>query len=122
MCQRAGPIIDLLLEHVAQVQLCSKLTELLDSQEEWLAVKRKSRKHQTKSYQSLAPLTCKRVTFTSSHMHTIQKCLFSFVSSVTSSTAAPLQITDSDPNGEKQTEISHEPTPARQTDQIPEPG
>ncbi|XP_036927611.1 ankyrin repeat and SOCS box protein 2-like isoform X3 [Acanthopagrus latus] len=42
VCQRAGPIIDLLLEHVAQVQLCSKLTELLDSQEEWLAVKRKS--------------------------------------------------------------------------------
>lgn len=55
VCQWAGPIIDLLLEHVAQVQLCSKLTELLDSQEEWLAVKRKSRKHQSNSYQSLAP-------------------------------------------------------------------
>lgn len=53
MCKWAGPIIDLLLEHVGHVQLCSKLTELLDSREEWLAVKRKSCKHQTKSYQSL---------------------------------------------------------------------
>ncbi|XP_033987942.1 ankyrin repeat and SOCS box protein 2-like isoform X1 [Trematomus bernacchii] len=42
MCQWAGPIIDLLLEHVGHIQLCSKLTELLDSREEWLAVKRKS--------------------------------------------------------------------------------
>ncbi|XP_068436264.1 ankyrin repeat and SOCS box protein 2-like isoform X2 [Clinocottus analis] len=42
MCKWAGPIIDLLLEHVGHVQLCSKLTELLDSREEWLAVKRKS--------------------------------------------------------------------------------
>nr|XP_046269507.1 ankyrin repeat and SOCS box protein 2-like isoform X2 [Scatophagus argus]XP_046269508.1 ankyrin repeat and SOCS box protein 2-like isoform X2 [Scatophagus argus]XP_046269509.1 ankyrin repeat and SOCS box protein 2-like isoform X2 [Scatophagus argus] len=42
MCKCAGPIIDLLLEHVGHVQLCSKLTELLDSQEEWLAVRRKS--------------------------------------------------------------------------------
>lgn len=42
MCTWAGPIIDLLLEYVGQVQLCDKLNELLDSQEEWLAVKRKS--------------------------------------------------------------------------------
>nr|XP_020446458.1 ankyrin repeat and SOCS box protein 2-like isoform X2 [Monopterus albus]XP_020446459.1 ankyrin repeat and SOCS box protein 2-like isoform X2 [Monopterus albus]XP_020446461.1 ankyrin repeat and SOCS box protein 2-like isoform X2 [Monopterus albus] len=42
MCKWAGPIIDLLLEHVGHVQLCSKLIELLDSREEWLAVKRKS--------------------------------------------------------------------------------
>ncbi|XP_071354401.1 ankyrin repeat and SOCS box protein 2-like isoform X1 [Trachinotus anak] len=42
MCKWAGPIIDLLLEHVGHVQLCSKLTELLDSREEWLAIKRKS--------------------------------------------------------------------------------
>ncbi|KAM9341667.1 ankyrin repeat and SOCS box protein 2b [Symphorus nematophorus] len=42
MSKWAGPIIDLLLEHVGQVQLCSKLTELLDSRDEWLAVKRKS--------------------------------------------------------------------------------
>ncbi|XP_056283247.1 ankyrin repeat and SOCS box protein 2-like isoform X1 [Pseudoliparis swirei] len=40
MCRWAGPIIDLLLEHVGHVRLCSKLTELLDSREEWLAVKR----------------------------------------------------------------------------------
>lgn len=53
MCKWAGPIIDLLLEHVGHVQLCSKLTELLDSREEWLAVKRKSCKRQAKSYHSL---------------------------------------------------------------------
>ncbi|XP_034530867.1 ankyrin repeat and SOCS box protein 2-like isoform X2 [Notolabrus celidotus] len=41
MCKSAGPVLDLLLEHAAQVQLCSKLNELLDSREEWLAVKRK---------------------------------------------------------------------------------
>uniref|UniRef100_UPI003AAB101F ankyrin repeat and SOCS box protein 2-like n=1 Tax=Centroberyx gerrardi TaxID=166262 RepID=UPI003AAB101F len=42
VCNWAGPIIDLLLEHVAHVQLCARLTELLDSREEWLAVKSKS--------------------------------------------------------------------------------
>ncbi|CAG5866414.1 unnamed protein product [Menidia menidia] len=42
MSKWAGPIIDVLLEHVGQVQLCSKLTELLDSREEWQAVKQKS--------------------------------------------------------------------------------
>lgn len=41
MCERAGPVLDLLLEHVGQVQLCSKLTELLDSREKWHDVKRK---------------------------------------------------------------------------------
>ncbi|CAK6957012.1 putative ankyrin repeat and SOCS box protein 2-like [Scomber scombrus] len=41
MCKWAGPIIDLMLEHVSHVQLCSKLTELLDSREEWLTVKKK---------------------------------------------------------------------------------
>ncbi|XP_015252576.1 PREDICTED: ankyrin repeat and SOCS box protein 2-like isoform X2 [Cyprinodon variegatus] len=38
----AGPIIDMLLDHVGHVQLCSRLTELLDSREEWHAIKRKS--------------------------------------------------------------------------------
>ncbi|XP_028994098.1 ankyrin repeat and SOCS box protein 2-like [Betta splendens] len=38
----AGPVIDLLLEHVAHVRLCSRLTELLDSHPDWTAVKRKS--------------------------------------------------------------------------------
>lgn len=52
MCEWAGPIIDLLLEHVGHVQLCRKLTELLDSREEWLAVKRKSCKRLIKSYYS----------------------------------------------------------------------
>ncbi|RVE57211.1 hypothetical protein OJAV_G00214010 [Oryzias javanicus] len=41
MCERAGPVLDLLLEHVGQVQLCNKLTELLDSRDEWHDVKRK---------------------------------------------------------------------------------
>ncbi|XP_077476855.1 ankyrin repeat and SOCS box protein 2b [Stigmatopora argus] len=42
MSQWAGPIVDLLLEHVAHVQLCSKLTQLLDSRREWDAVKIKT--------------------------------------------------------------------------------
>ncbi|XP_029349901.1 ankyrin repeat and SOCS box protein 2-like [Echeneis naucrates] len=42
LCKWAGPIIDLLLEYVGHVQLCTKLTELLDSQEQWLAIKKKS--------------------------------------------------------------------------------
>ncbi|XP_028293638.1 ankyrin repeat and SOCS box protein 2-like isoform X2 [Gouania willdenowi] len=37
-----GPIVDLLLEHVGQVQLCHKLIEQLDRQEEWHYVKKKS--------------------------------------------------------------------------------
>lgn len=52
MCEWAGPIIDLLLEHISHVQLCRKLTELLDTREEWLAVKRKSCKSLIKSYHS----------------------------------------------------------------------
>ncbi|XP_024861835.1 ankyrin repeat and SOCS box protein 2-like [Kryptolebias marmoratus] len=42
MCKWAGPVIDLLLEHVCHVQLCSRLSELLDSTGEWHAIKRKS--------------------------------------------------------------------------------
>ncbi|XP_068194972.1 ankyrin repeat and SOCS box protein 2-like isoform X2 [Antennarius striatus] len=42
MSKWAGAVIDLLLDHVGQVQLCNKVTELLDSREEWLSVKRKS--------------------------------------------------------------------------------
>lgn len=42
MCKWAGPMVELLLEHVGQVQLCSKLIELLDSAEEWRGIKRKS--------------------------------------------------------------------------------
>ncbi|CAL9687007.1 unnamed protein product [Knipowitschia caucasica] len=41
MSKWAVPMMDLLLEHVAQVQLCRKLTDILDSTEEWRAVKRK---------------------------------------------------------------------------------
>ncbi|XP_056914140.1 ankyrin repeat and SOCS box protein 2-like isoform X2 [Takifugu flavidus] len=40
MRQWAGPVLELLLQHVAQVQLCGRLLELLDSREEWHAVKR----------------------------------------------------------------------------------
>lgn len=46
MRQWAGPVLDLLLQHVAQVQLCGRLLELLDSREEWHAVKRTTRKHE----------------------------------------------------------------------------
>ncbi|XP_076128392.1 ankyrin repeat and SOCS box protein 2-like [Alosa pseudoharengus] len=39
----AGRIIDLLLDYVGQVKLCSKLTELLDSNKEWAYIKEKTR-------------------------------------------------------------------------------
>lgn len=47
---------------------------------------------------------------------------FLLVYSVASYAAAPLQIKDSNPNGERETEISHKSTSARQSDPIPEPG
>lgn len=49
MCKWAGPIVDLLLDYVGPVQLCSKVSDLLDSREEWHSVKRKSCKCQTVS-------------------------------------------------------------------------
>lgn len=55
MRQWAGPVLDLLLEHVAQVQPCSRLLELLDSREEWLDVKWKSRKQATFSITRTRP-------------------------------------------------------------------
>ncbi|XP_016527521.1 ankyrin repeat and SOCS box protein 2b isoform X2 [Poecilia formosa] len=42
MCKWAGPVVDLLLEYVGHVQLCSQLSALLDSRDEWRAIKRKS--------------------------------------------------------------------------------
>ncbi|XP_062406743.1 ankyrin repeat and SOCS box protein 2-like [Sardina pilchardus] len=35
----AGPIIDLLLDYVGHVKLCSRLTELLDSNKDWQSIK-----------------------------------------------------------------------------------
>lgn len=46
MRQWAGPVLGLLLQHVAQVQLCSALLELLDSRQEWHDVKHTTRKHE----------------------------------------------------------------------------
>ena len=42
VCRWAGPIIDVLLDYVGNVQLCSKLTEHLDSYEHWVHIKEKS--------------------------------------------------------------------------------
>ncbi|XP_028851899.1 ankyrin repeat and SOCS box protein 2b isoform X2 [Denticeps clupeoides] len=39
---RAGPLISLLLDYVGGVPLCSRLTELLGSRQEWAAVKEKA--------------------------------------------------------------------------------
>uniref|UniRef100_A0A8C4ZB45 Ankyrin repeat and SOCS box containing 2b n=1 Tax=Gadus morhua TaxID=8049 RepID=A0A8C4ZB45_GADMO len=39
---RAGPIVDLLLEYVGSVQLCARITELLDSREDWGPVRHKT--------------------------------------------------------------------------------
>lgn len=49
MSKWTGPIIDLLLEYVGHVQLCSKLTGLLRSREEWRSVERKLCKYQTEA-------------------------------------------------------------------------
>lgn len=71
MCKRAGPIVDLLLEHVAHVQLCSRLTELLDSQEEWLTVKRKSCKRSQSNVITHYNANSSFHSFTSSHTHMV---------------------------------------------------
>ncbi|KAJ3607172.1 hypothetical protein NHX12_026685 [Muraenolepis orangiensis] len=42
MCQWAGPIIDVLLNYVGQVRLCSRLQEHLDSFPDWHAIKDKA--------------------------------------------------------------------------------
>ncbi|XP_067097552.1 ankyrin repeat and SOCS box protein 2-like [Osmerus mordax] len=42
VCRWAGPIIDVLLDYVGNVQLCSRLTEHLDSYEHWVHIKEKS--------------------------------------------------------------------------------
>ncbi|KAL2082027.1 hypothetical protein ACEWY4_021845 [Coilia grayii] len=39
----AGPIIDLLLDYVGKVKLCSRLTELLDSNKDWAHIKEKTK-------------------------------------------------------------------------------
>ncbi|KAK6297127.1 hypothetical protein J4Q44_G00317100 [Coregonus suidteri] len=38
----AGPIIDVLLDYVGQVKLCSRLTEHLDSFKDWEVIKEKA--------------------------------------------------------------------------------
>ncbi|XP_022519181.2 ankyrin repeat and SOCS box protein 2-like [Astyanax mexicanus] len=43
VCHWAGPIIDLLLDYVGNVKLCSRLTEQLDSNKEWLCIKERTR-------------------------------------------------------------------------------
>uniref|UniRef100_A0A8B9HEY3 Ankyrin repeat and SOCS box containing 2b n=1 Tax=Astyanax mexicanus TaxID=7994 RepID=A0A8B9HEY3_ASTMX len=42
LCHWAGPIIDLLLDYVGNVKLCSRLTEQLDSNKEWLCIKERT--------------------------------------------------------------------------------
>ena len=38
----AGPIIDVLLDYVGNVQLCSRLKEHIDSFEDWAVIKEKA--------------------------------------------------------------------------------
>uniref|UniRef100_A0A4W5RGH7 Ankyrin repeat and SOCS box containing 2b n=1 Tax=Hucho hucho TaxID=62062 RepID=A0A4W5RGH7_9TELE len=42
VCNWAGPIVDLLLDYIGNVQLCARLTELLDRWQEWPSIKTKS--------------------------------------------------------------------------------
>ena len=41
----AGPIIDVLLDYVGNVQLCSRLKEHIDSYEDWAVIKEKAGSH-----------------------------------------------------------------------------
>ncbi|XP_061651573.1 ankyrin repeat and SOCS box protein 2-like isoform X3 [Phyllopteryx taeniolatus] len=135
----AGPIVDLLLEHVAHVQLCSKLTQLLESRHEWVAVKRKSymvslRRHgdrlvrasasQTEDRGSIPGPAC--VEFACSPRACVgflRALQFPPASQkhacVTSSTTSSLQTECSQPRGPAQTEIPLKFTSTRTTDRIP---
>lgn len=42
MSRWAGPIIDVLLDYVGNVQLCSRLKEHIDSFEDWAVIKEKA--------------------------------------------------------------------------------
>lgn len=42
MSRWAGPIIDVLLDYVGNVQLCSRLKEHIDSYEDWGNIKKKA--------------------------------------------------------------------------------
>nr|XP_046164901.1 ankyrin repeat and SOCS box protein 2-like isoform X3 [Oncorhynchus gorbuscha] len=42
MCNWEGPVIDLLLDYVGNVQLCARLTEVLGGRREWPSIKAKS--------------------------------------------------------------------------------
>ena len=42
VCQWAGPIIDVLLDYVGHVKLCSRLLEHLDSYPDWQVIKEKA--------------------------------------------------------------------------------
>lgn len=42
MSRWAGPIIDVLLDYVGNVQLCSRLKEHIDSYEDWAVIKEKA--------------------------------------------------------------------------------
>jgi len=59
----AGPIIDVLLDYVGHVKLCARLTEHLDSYDEWQCIKEKSsmRTHIVSlnySYMQIISVTC----------------------------------------------------------------
>uniref|UniRef100_A0A3B3VQ26 Ankyrin repeat and SOCS box containing 2 n=1 Tax=Poecilia latipinna TaxID=48699 RepID=A0A3B3VQ26_9TELE len=47
ICRWAGPIIDVLLDYVGHVTLCSRLMEHLDSYSGWSAIKEKAGNHRT---------------------------------------------------------------------------
>lgn len=42
ICRWAGPIIDVLLDYVGHVTLCSRLVEHLDSYSDWSVIKEKA--------------------------------------------------------------------------------
>lgn len=56
ICRWAGPIIDLLLDYVGHVTLCSRLMEHLNSYSEWSAIKDKAGEPMTSNESAAAPV------------------------------------------------------------------
>jgi hypothetical protein len=69
----AGPIIDVLLDYVGNVQLCSRLKEHIDSFEDWAVVKEKAGMAATALRQklSLGQVTAGSARFCCAASHTV---------------------------------------------------
>lgn len=53
-----GPVVDILLNYVGQVKLCSRLTEHLDSYSDWVHIKERASKSSRSRGSDYKPSTC----------------------------------------------------------------